>query len=158
MKSPGLKNERGRKQRDQQPAGCGPFAAVSGGASRRAAPIKYSGGRRGRSAALPCAGRAGAAGRSPLAAGGGGPGGRGPSGRTAGLRRAAEFRNLPGRGGQAGTWQQSGGEGPGGAGRGGRVASISPMGLSAVGMPSREEGAAFTERLAGVSACWKGWR
>lgn len=121
MKSPVLKNGRGRKQRDQQPAGCGPFAAVSGGASRRAAPIKYSGGRRGRSAALPCAGRAGAAGRSPLEAGGGG--GRGTAALAVlapadGRRAFSELQSLETS--QGGAGRQGPGSRAEGRGRGGR--------------------------------------
>lgn len=168
MKSPGLKNERGRKRREQQPAGCGPFAAVSGGASRRAAPMKYSGGRRrgrggrGRRARprwrLP-AGRTGAASRSPLDAPGAARRGavrRPQPQRAAGLGRAAEFRNLPGRGGRTGrdpaakrrggAGGERGGRTRRGQGRGGHGASISPIGLLAVGMSSREEATGLDRR------------
>lgn len=150
MKSCGLKNERDRKQRDAPPAGCGPFAAVSGGASRWAAPMKYSGGRRGRAAAPPSAGAGGGGGPVPAESGGAERSGaernsaeRPQPQRAAGPGRAAEFRNLPGRGGQAGTWQQGGEEGLGGQGRGGHGALDSLMGLLAVGIPSGERDGGF---------------
>lgn len=58
----------------------------------------------------------------------------------AGPGRAAEFRNLPGRGGQAGTWQHGGEEGLGaGEGWGGHGAADSLVGLLAVGIASRGE-------------------
>lgn len=130
MKSCGLKNERDRKQRHAPPAGCGPFAAVSGGASRWAAPMKYSGGRRGRAAAPSSAG---AAGRSPLE--GGGPvrsgaercGDPSPSGRRA-LGEPRSLETSPGGAGKAGTWQHGGEEGLGVQGRGGHGAARQPHG------------------------------
>lgn len=160
MKSCGLKNERVRKQRDAPPVGCGPFAAVSGGASRWAAPMKYSGGRRGRAAAPPSAG----------AGGGGGPV---PAG---GRRRGAERRPQPqpqralgeppsletspggaGRQGHGSTAERRGW----GQGRGGRGAAVSLVGLLAVGIPSRGEDGDFDGGIchsAGVCPCLKGWR
>lgn len=118
----------------------------------------------GRGSAVPCAGagrggrRAGPRGR--LAARRGAVRRPQPQ-RAAGLGRAAEFRNLPGRGGQAGTWQQSGEEGLGGQGRGGRRASISLMGLLAVGMNTFLGGRRRLRQrpgFAGVSVRFKGWR
>lgn len=104
--------------------------------------------------------RAAGSGRGSAERGGGrgrraGPGGERRSGaernsaerpqpqRAAGPGRAAEFRNLPGRGGQAGTWQQGGEEGLGGQGRGGHGALDSLMGLLAVGIPSGERDGGF---------------
>lgn len=113
-------------------------------------------------------GRAGAAARSLPEGGGAGrcgavrsraePGGAAataPAPAPAGPGRAAEFRNLPGRGGQAGTWQHGGEEGQG---RGGRGAAGWLVGLLAVGIPSGEEDGDFTEGSAGVCPCLKGWR